>query len=141
EKKICCTQPRRVAAMSVAAHVEEEMGVKLGYEAHERTLRTDILFGLVKDIVRVRPDLKLLISSSTLDAQKFAEYLDAPIFNIPGKPYPVQVCYTKVPEANYISAVITTVMQLHISQKNGDILVFLTGQDEIEAVHESLQHT
>ena len=54
-------------------------------EAHERTLHTDILFGLVKDISRFRPDLKLLISSATLDALKFAEYFDdAPIFNIPG---------------------------------------------------------
>jgi pre-mRNA-splicing factor ATP-dependent RNA helicase DHX16 len=126
-KKIGCTQPRRVAAMSVAARVAEEMGVKLGYEvgysirfedctsdktvvkymtdgmllrefmtepdlaayscmiideAHERTLSTDVLFGLIKDIARFRPDLKLLISSATMNAQKFAEYFDeAPIFN------------------------------------------------------------
>ncbi|CAI2181811.1 2391_t:CDS:1 [Funneliformis geosporum] len=185
DKKVGCTQPRRVAAMSVAARVAEEMGVKLGYEvgysirfedctsdktiikymtdgmllreflteplldgyncliideAHERTLHTDVLFGLVKDIARSRPDLKLLISSATLDAQKFADYFDgAPIFSIPGKPYPVQVCYTKAPEANYIGAAVTTVMQLHITQQKGDILVFLTGQEEIETVQESLQ--
>jgi len=55
-------------------------------EAHERTLHTDILFGLVKDVIRFRPDLKLLISSATLDAQKFSEFFDdAPIFRIPGK--------------------------------------------------------
>jgi len=54
-------------------------------EAHERTLHTDILFGLVKDIARFRPDLKLLISSATLDAQKFSEFFDeAPTFRIPG---------------------------------------------------------
>ena len=54
-------------------------------EAHERTLHTDILFGLVKDISRFRPDLKLLISSATLDAQKFSDFFDeAPIFRIPG---------------------------------------------------------
>lgn len=54
-------------------------------EAHERTLHTDILFGLVKDIVRFRPDLKLIISSATLDAQKFSNFFDeAPIFRIPG---------------------------------------------------------
>lgn len=55
-------------------------------EAHERTLHTDILFGLVKDITRFRPDLKLLISSATLDAQKFSDFFDnAPIFRIPGR--------------------------------------------------------
>jgi pre-mRNA-splicing factor ATP-dependent RNA helicase DHX16 len=55
-------------------------------EAHERTLHTDVLFGLVKDIARFRPDLKLLISSATLDAEKFSDYFDyAPIFKIPGR--------------------------------------------------------
>lgn len=55
-------------------------------EAHERTLHTDVLFGLIKDIARFRPDLKLLISSATLDAEKFSDFFDdAPIFRIPGK--------------------------------------------------------
>ena len=66
-------------------------------EAHERTLHTDILFGLVKDIARFRPDLKLLISSATLDAEKFSEFFDdAPIFRIPGRRYSVDIYYTKV---------------------------------------------
>ncbi len=66
-------------------------------EAHERTLHTDILFGLVKDIVRFRPDLKLLISSATLDSDKFSQFFDdAPIFRIPGRRYPVEIYYTKV---------------------------------------------
>jgi pre-mRNA-splicing factor ATP-dependent RNA helicase DHX16 len=69
-------------------------------EAHERTLHTDVLFGLVKDIARFRPDLKLLISSATLDAEKFSEYFDyAPIFRIPGRRYPVDIFYTRAPEA------------------------------------------
>ncbi|KAG0364829.1 hypothetical protein BGZ54_007117 [Gamsiella multidivaricata] len=185
--KIGCTQPRRVAAMSVAARVAEEMGVKLGYEvgysirfedctsektmvkymtdgmllrefmsepdlagyscliideAHERTLHTDILLGLVKDIARLRTDLKVLISSATMDAEKFAAYFDdAPIFNIPGRPFPVEVHYTTSPEANYLAAAITTVMQIHISQGPGDVLVFLTGQDEIDNAAENLQQT
>jgi len=184
-KKVGCTQPRRVAAMSVAARVAEEMDVKLGYqvgysirfedctsektvlkymtdgmllreflsepdlnsysvliidEAHERTLHTDILFGLVKDIARFRPDLKLLISSATMDAQKFSEYFDdAPIFNIPGRRYPVDIFYTKAPEANYLSAAITTIMQIHVTQGPGDILLFLTGQEEIENAEEALK--
>ncbi|KAL9027899.1 MAG: hypothetical protein Q9180_007257, partial [Flavoplaca navasiana] len=166
--KVGCTQPRRVAAMSVAARVAEEMGVKVGNEvgyairfedattdktilkymtdgmllrefltepdlcaysalmideAHERTLHTDILFGLVKDSARFRPDLKLLISSATMDAQKFAKYFDdAPIFNIPGRRYPVDIHYTAQPEANYLNAAVTTIFQIHITQGRGDIL-------------------
>ena len=66
-------------------------------EAHERTLHTDVLFGLVKDIARFRPDMKLLISSATLDSDKFSQFFDdAPIFRIPGRRYPVEIYYTKV---------------------------------------------
>eukprot|EP01125_Pyxidicula_operculata_P017168 TRINITY_DN5991_c0_g1_i1.p1 TRINITY_DN5991_c0_g1~~TRINITY_DN5991_c0_g1_i1.p1 ORF type:complete len:615 (+),score=183.14 TRINITY_DN5991_c0_g1_i1:732-2576(+) len=128
--KVGCTQPRRVAAMSVSKRVADEMGVILGREvgysirfedctsdktvikymtdgmllreflgepdlksysvmiideAHERTLHTDILFGLVKDVARFRKDLKIIISSATLDANKFSTYFDnAPIYKIPG---------------------------------------------------------
>ncbi|OAP63979.1 hypothetical protein AYL99_03206 [Fonsecaea erecta] len=185
--KIGCTQPRRVAAMSVAARVAEEMGKRLGNEvgyairfedntsektvlkymtdgmllrelltdpelsqysalmideAHERTVSTDIACGLLKDIARARPDLKLLISSATMDARKFQKYFDdAPIFNIPGRRYAVDIHYTAQPEANYLAAAITTVFQIHITQGAGDILVFLTGQEEIEAMEASLQET
>jgi len=110
-------------------------------EAHERTLHTDILFGLVKDIARFRPDLKLLISSATLDAQKFSNYFDdAPILNIPGRRYPVDVFYTKAPEADYLDAAIVTTLQVHITQPPGDILVFLTGQEEVDTAAEILTH-
>ena len=182
-----CTQPRRVAAMSVAARVAEEMGVKIGNEvgysvrfedatsektvikymtdgmllrefmtepslssysvliideAHERTLGTDVLLGLVKDIARFRPDFKLIISSATMDAQKFSDYFDyAPIFNVPGRKYQVDIYYTPQPEANYLHAAITTIFQIHTTQPRGDILVFLTGQDEIDAAAENLRET
>ena len=181
---IGCTQPRRVAAMSVAARVADEMNVKLGREvgysirfedcssdrtvikymtdgmllreflgepdlasysvlivdeAHERTLHTDILFGLVKDIARFRPKLKLLISSATLDAEKFSQFFDdAPIFRIPGRRFPVDIYYTKAPEADYIDAAVVTVLQIHVTQPLGDILVFFTGQEEIEMANEML---
>ncbi|ODM92125.1 putative pre-mRNA-splicing factor ATP-dependent RNA helicase DHX16 [Orchesella cincta] len=184
-KKVGCTQPRRVAAMSVAARVAEELGVKLGNEvgysirfedctsertiikymtdgmllreflgepdlssysvmiideAHERTLHTDVLFGLIKDIARFRPDLKLLISSATLDAEKFSEFFDeAPIFRIPGRRFPVDIYYTKAPEADYIDACVVTILQIHVTQPLGDVLVFLTGQEEIEACQELLE--
>jgi pre-mRNA-splicing factor ATP-dependent RNA helicase DHX16 len=147
-------------------------------EAHERTLHTDIIFGLVKDIARFRPDLKLLISSATLDAEKFSDFFDeAPIFRIPGRRFPVEIFYTKAPEADYIDACVVTVLQvshfclklllrtcfefelvlyvlmksevedltpmllrlqIHVTQDFGDVLVFLTGQEEIEACQESL---
>lgn len=183
-RKIGCTQPRRVAAMSVARRVAEEMncrvGDKVGYsirfedctspqtiikymtdgmllrefmsepdlasyscliidEAHERTLHTDILFGLVKDIAKFRPDLKVIISSATLDAEKFSSFFDdAPIFYVPGRRFPVDIFYTKAPEADYLSAAMSTIFQIHLSQPIGDILVFLTGQDEIESLQEQI---
>ena len=80
-------------------------------EAHERSLHTDILFGLVKDLARARPDLKLIISSATLDAEKFSEYFDnAKIFKIPGRRYPVEIFYTKAPEADFIEACVITAL-------------------------------
>ena len=80
-------------------------------EAHERTLHTDVLFGLVKEVARHRKDLKLLISSATLDAEKFSQYFDgAPIFKVPGRRYPVDIFYTKAPEADYIEAAVITTL-------------------------------
>ena len=183
--KVGCTQPRRVAAMSVAARVSQEMGVKLGNEvgysirfedctsdktvikymtdgmllrefltepdlnsysviiideAHERTLHTDILLGLIKDIAKFRADIKIIISSATIDATKFSEYFDdAPIYKVPGRRFPVEIMYTKAPEADYLEAAVVTVLQIHITQPvPGDILVFLTGQEEIDNAVELL---
>ncbi|AEE83783.1 P-loop containing nucleoside triphosphate hydrolases superfamily protein [Arabidopsis thaliana] len=183
--KIGCTQPRRVAAMSVASRVAQEVGVKLGHEvgysirfedctsektvikymtdgmllrelliepkldsysviiideAHERTLSTDILFALVKDVAKVRPDLRLIISSATLEAKKFSEYFDsARIYLIPGRRYPVEKLFRKCPEPDYLETVIRTVVQIHQTEAIGDILVFLTGQEEIETVETNLK--
>ena len=183
--KIACTQPRRVAAMSVATRVSQEMCVKLGHEvgysirfedcctpqtilkymtdgmllrefqqepelkgysvimideAHERTLHTDILLGLVKDLSKARKDLKVIISSATIDAEKFSQFFgNAPIFNIPGRRFPVDIYYTKAPEADYLEAAVVTVLQIHVTQGKGDILVFLTGQEDVENALEMLQ--
>ncbi|KAK4710269.1 hypothetical protein R3W88_004782 [Solanum pinnatisectum] len=112
-------------------------------EAHERTLSMDILFGLVKVISRFRPDLKLLISSATLDAEKFSDYFDcAPIFKIPGRRFPVEIHYTKAPEADYLDAAVVTALQIHVTQPpgDGDILIFFTGQEEIETAEEIIKH-
>lgn len=96
----------------------------------------------VQDVARWRPELKLLISSATLDAQKFSAYFDkAPVFYVPGRRFPVDILYTPQPEANYLHAAITTVFQIHTTQPRGDILVFFTGQEEIEAAAENLEET
>ncbi|OBZ86277.1 Pre-mRNA-splicing factor ATP-dependent RNA helicase prp22, partial [Choanephora cucurbitarum] len=182
--RIGCTQPRRVAAMSVAKRVAEEVGCRVGQEvgytirfedctspetrikymtdgmllreclidpemsqysviildeAHERTISTDVLFGLLKRAAKRRPDLKLIITSATLDADKFATYFNnCPIFTIPGRTYPVEVLYTKDPESDYLDAALITVMQIHLSEPPGDILLFLTGQEEIDTASEIL---
>ncbi|KAL1825372.1 hypothetical protein ACET3Z_012150 [Daucus carota] len=176
--KIGCTQPRRVAAMSVAKRVAEEFGCRLGEEvgyairfedctgpdtvikymtdgmlmreilidenlsqysiimldeAHERTIHTDILFGLLKRLVKRRPDLRLIVTSATLDAEKFSGYFfSCNIFTIPGRTFPVEILYTKQPESDYLDAALITVMQIHLTEPEGDILVFLTGQEEID---------
>ncbi|KIY73554.1 P-loop containing nucleoside triphosphate hydrolase protein [Cylindrobasidium torrendii FP15055 ss-10] len=182
--RIGCTQPRRVAAMSVAKRVSEEVGCRLGQEvgytirfedctspetrikymtdgmlqreclidamctqysvimldeAHERTIATDVLFGLLKKTVKRRPDLKLIVTSATLDAEKFSKYFfGCPIFTIPGRTFPVEVLYTKEPESDYLDASLITVMQIHLSAPAGDVLLFLTGSEEIDTACEIL---
>mmetsp|Transcript_34694 Transcript_34694/g.53200 ORF Transcript_34694/g.53200 Transcript_34694/m.53200 type:complete len:160 (-) Transcript_34694:1427-1906(-) len=97
-------------------------------EAHERTISTDVLFGLIKDILKARPDLKLIVTSATLDAEKFSTYFyNCPIFRIPGRNFPVQIYYTNDPDEDYLSASLLTVQQIHLSEPAGDILLFLTG--------------
>ncbi|KAF3788484.1 Pre-mRNA-splicing factor ATP-dependent RNA helicase [Nymphaea thermarum] len=176
---IGCTQPRRVAAMSVAKRVSEEMetklGDKVGYairfedvtgphtvikymtdgvllretlkdsdldkyrviimdEAHERSLSTDVLFGILKKVVARRRDFKLIVTSATLNAQKFSNFFGSvPIFHIPGRTFPVNILYSKTPCEDYVEAAVKQAMTVHITCPPGDILIFMTGQDEIEA--------
>lgn len=178
KKLIACTQPRRVAAMSVAQRVADELDVKLGEEvgysirfenktgpktmlkymtdgqllresmhdhdmsrysciildeAHERTLATDILMALLKQISERRKDLKIIIMSATLDAQKFQKYFNnAPLLAVPGRTHPVEIFYTPEAERDYVEAAVRTVLQIHATEPEGDILLFLTGEEEIE---------
>lgn len=181
---IGCTQPRRVAAMSVAKRVAEEVGCRLGQEvgytirfedmtsqatkikymtdgmlqreilldpdlkrysvimldeAHERTIATDVLFALLKKTIKRRPDLKVIVTSATLDADKFSAYFnECPIFSIPGRTFPVEIMYSKEPESDYLDAALVTVIQIHLTEPPGDILLFLTGQEEIDTSCEIL---
>ncbi|CAN1314137.1 Pre-mRNA-splicing factor ATP-dependent RNA helicase DEAH10 [Linum perenne] len=225
-KTIGITQPRRVAAVTVAKRVSEECGVELGQkvgysirfddrtsgttrikymtdglllrealldpylsrysviivdEAHERTVHTDVLLGLLKDVQKARskagsgnaiacdknatngtlpekegtgqlanflkqsqdkkfPPLKLIIMSASLDARVFSEYFGgARAVHIQGRQHPVDILYTLQPEKDYVDATLVTIFQIHLEEGPGDVLVFLTGQEEIEAVERLVQ--
>ncbi|XP_039186985.1 pre-mRNA-splicing factor ATP-dependent RNA helicase PRP16 isoform X1 [Crotalus tigris] len=181
---IGCTQPRRVAAMSVAKRVSEEMNVALGEEvgyairfedctsentvikymtdgillreslreadldhysaiimdeAHERSLNTDVLFGLLREVVARRSDLKLIVTSATMDAEKFASFFgNVPIFHIPGRTFPVDVLFSKTPQEDYVEAAVKQALQVHLSSAPGDILIFMPGQEDIEVTSEQI---
>lgn len=224
------TQPRRVAAITVAKRVAEECGVplgqKVGYairfedvtsgqtkikymtdglllrealldpylskysviivdEAHERTIHTDVLLGLLKNVQKARSKsingvvntdhnnsnnghaleervdnqndgilkscqvkkhkpLKLIIMSASMDARVFSEYFGgAKAVHVQGRQFPVDIFYTHKPETDCIDAALITIFQIHLEEGPGDVLVFLTGQEEIESVerliHERLR--
>jgi HrpA-like RNA helicase len=107
-------------------------------EAHERTLETDVLFGLLKQTHRTRPDLKILVMSATLDVEKFSDFFDeCPIFEIPGRTFPVQIVHHQsmkinALKSNFVSVAVETAFYIHTTEKPGDMLVFLTGQADID---------
>uniref|UniRef100_A0A3B4YGA8 RNA helicase n=1 Tax=Seriola lalandi dorsalis TaxID=1841481 RepID=A0A3B4YGA8_SERLL len=179
-----CTQPRRVAAMSVAKRVSEEIGTSLGEEvgyairfedctsektlikymtdgillreslresdldhysavimdeAHERSLNTDVLFGLLREVVSRRTDLKLIVTSATMDSDKFAAFFgNVPIFNIPGRTFPVDILFSKTPQEDYVEAAVKQALQIHLSGLLGDILIFMPGQEDIEVTSDQI---
>ncbi|CDO66422.1 pre-mRNA-splicing factor ATP-dependent RNA helicase PRP16, putative [Plasmodium reichenowi] len=181
---ICCTQPRRVAAVSVAYRVSYEMNVDIGSlvgytirfednttkdtkiryvtdgillretlndkeldkysviimdEAHERSINTDVLLGILKNICLKRNDLKLIVTSATIDAKKFSAFFgNAPIYNIQGRTFKVHIEYLRTPCNDYIECAVQKAIQIHVSDNNydnnfGDILIFMTGQEDINA--------
>ncbi|XVE77520.1 hypothetical protein DITRI_Ditri13aG0069700 [Diplodiscus trichospermus] len=102
-------------------------------EAHERSLAADVLFGLLKEVLKNRPDLKLVVMSGTLEAEKFQGYFSgAPLMKVPGRLHPVEIFYAEEPERDYLEAAVRTVVQILMCEPPGDILVFLTGEEEIE---------
>jgi pre-mRNA-splicing factor ATP-dependent RNA helicase DHX38/PRP16 len=188
---IGCTQPRRVAAMSVARRVSEEVGAgvkekghalgekdelggTVGYairfedqtsdhtlikymtdgvllreslrdpdlnkysalvmdEAHERSLNTDVLFGVLRKVVARRSDLKLIVTSATLSADVFSSFFGGvPVFRIPGRTFPVETYFAKSVQEDYVMAAVKQALQIHFNNQSGDILIFMTGQEDIE---------
>jgi len=186
---IAVTQPRRVAAMSVAARVAQEMDVELGAEvgylirfedvtsektkikymtdgmllrecmidpelrrysvvildeAHERTLATDILFGLIKKVLEKRSDLRCLVMSATLEAESFQDYWSAgtkhaPLLRVPGRMFPVETFFALRPQKDYVESAIDVVVNIHQQEGKGDILLFLCGEQEIEDACNEIQ--
>ncbi|XP_066928757.1 probable ATP-dependent RNA helicase DHX35 [Clytia hemisphaerica] len=118
-------------------------------EVHERTLFTDIVIGLLKKVLKRRPDLRLVISSATLDANKYKEFFNLKsylnkkedssiVLNVEGRTFPVEIFYTQSAIPNYVKGCVNTVLDIHQNEPAGDILVFLTGQDEVENVVDSI---
>ncbi|RKP27297.1 P-loop containing nucleoside triphosphate hydrolase protein [Syncephalis pseudoplumigaleata] len=181
---IGCTQPRRVAAMSVAKRVSEEMGCRLGGlvgysirfedctspetlikymtdgvllreslkeadldkysciimdEAHERSMQTDVLMGLLRRVITRRRDLKLIVTSATMNADKFSTFFGhCPTFTIPGRTFPVDISFSKTPCEDYVESAVKQALSVHLSHGPGDILIFMTGQEDIETTCEVL---
>lgn len=182
------TQPRRVAAMSVArrvaAEMGEEVGQRVGYsvrfddcttdatrlryltdgmllreavsnptlrrysvivvdEAHERSLQTDMMISILKRAQATRKakqPLKLIVMSATLDTATFCEFFDgAPAVQVLGRQFPVALLYAPTPQSDYLEATTTAVAQIHDEEGPGDVLVFLPGQEDIDAVAASLR--
>ncbi|MBN2625733.1 MAG: DEAD/DEAH box helicase, partial [Spirochaetales bacterium] len=182
-KQIACTQPRRLAAVSVAARIAEELGTDLGEEvgykirfeektssrtrvklmtdgvllaetqgdrllsrydaiivdeAHERSLNIDFLLGILRMLIEKRPDLKIIITSATIDTQKFSQaFGNAPIVEVSGRTYPVELRYRppeeEEGEKSLAEAGVDALEEILLETGSGDVLIFMpTEQDIVE---------
>jgi ATP-dependent RNA helicase DHX8/PRP22 len=108
-------------------------------EAHERSINTDVLFAVVKKALLKRPSLKVVVTSATLDTEKFCSFFGAAApFFIQGRTFPVEKFYLEENSEDYVETALRTVMMIHLQEAPGDILVFFTGQEEIDNAGEKL---
>ncbi|XP_060068693.1 uncharacterized protein LOC132548818 [Ylistrum balloti] len=180
---IACTQPRKIAAVSVAAHVAREMSSNVGHvigykvgmqekktaltkvlfmtdhillqeclkdnklsmfsciiidEAHERSIYTDLLLGMIKSCLSVRADLHVVITSATIDPDVFVQYFNqCPVLSVSGRMFPVEVIWQepdtgKESFSNHVEESVRKAIDVHYNQPEGDILVFVTSPLESE---------
>ena len=102
-------------------------------EAHERSLHTDVLFALMKRAVASRNgQLRMLVTSATLDTGAFSDYFDCPVLDVPGRSYAVDLHYHPVSKTQRVEAAVNVALNLHVREGPGHILVFLTGMEECE---------
>ena len=192
EAKIGCTQPRRVAALSISRRIAEELQVNWGREvgckirfddrsnaqtyiklmtdgillaetqgdpdlseynaiildeAHERSLNIDFLLGHLKGLLARRKDLKLIVTSATIDTQAFARHFDdAPIIEVSGRLYPVEVQYQPLDaeseergEISYVDAAVLAAERILYETNSGDILIFMPGERDIREAGDQLE--
>ena len=181
------TQPRRIAARSVANRIAEELGSEMGStvgykvrfndqvsentlvklmtdgillaeiqtdrylnqydtliidEAHERSLNNDFILGYLKQILAKRPDLKVIITSATIDVERFSRHFNnAPIIEVSGRTFPVEVRYRPIVEEedqDQLQGILNAVDELQ-AEGRGDILIFMNGEREIRDTAEALQ--
>jgi ATP-dependent helicase HrpA len=190
EAKIGCTQPRRIAALSISRRIaeevqmnwEREIGCKIRFddrsspetyiklmtdgillaetqgdpllseynaiiidEAHERSLNIDFLLGYLKVFLAKRPELKLIITSATIDTQAFSKsFNDAPIIEVSGRLYPVEVVYAPLDatseetgELTFIDAAARAAEQIATEPDSGDVLIFMPGERDIRETRDS----
>jgi ATP-dependent helicase HrpA len=192
EAKIGCTQPRRVAALSISRRIAEELnlswgdqvGCKIRFddrsgartyiklmtdgillaetqgdptlseynaiildEAHERSLNIDFLLGHLKGLLARRKDLKLIVTSATIDTQSFSRHFgDAPIIEVSGRMYPVEVQYQPLDEASeergeisYADAAVHAAERILYETASGDVLIFMPGERDIREIGDQLE--
>ncbi len=192
EAKIGCTQPRRVAALSISRRIAEELKVQWGREvgctirfddrssndtfiklmtdgillaetqgdplladynciivdeAHERSLNIDFLLGYLKGLLAKRNDLKLIITSATIDTQTFSRaFNDAPIIEVSGRLFPVEVIYAPFDaeseergDLTYVDAAVRAAETALCEPGNGDILIFMPGERDIRETSDLLE--